>query len=54
MPHSDQVTRESGGAQVRKRAREHSPHAPSKQAMVSDLCIWAEYDVQSATTWKIL
>jgi len=53
-PHSDQVTRESGGAQVRKRAREQSPHAPSKQRMVCDVCIWAEYDVQSASTWKIL
>jgi len=29
-PHTDQVERESGAAQVRKRAREDSPYAPSK------------------------
>jgi len=33
-PHNDEVEGESGGAQVRKRAREKSPHAPSNQPMV--------------------
>jgi len=35
------VEGESGAAHVHKRAREDSPHAPSKQPMVSDVCMWA-------------
>ena len=35
--HTDRVEGESGAAQVRKRAREDSPHGPSKQPMVSDV-----------------
>jgi len=45
-PHTDQVEGESGAAQVRKRSREVSPHAPSKHPMVSDVCMWAQGDTK--------
>jgi len=41
----NEVEGESGAAQVRKRAREDSPHGPSKQPMVSDLCMWSESEI---------
>jgi len=47
---ADRVEEESGAAQVRKRAREDSQHTPSKQPMVSDVFIWAEFERQIAIT----
>ena len=48
--HTDQVEGVSGEAQVRKRALEDSPQAPSKYPMVIDVCMWVEYEIQSAIT----
>jgi len=49
-PHSDQVTGKSKGSELRKRARDENSLAPSKQPMVSDVSMWAEYDVHRTTT----